>query len=80
MSELVTVVSCGEKYTHFPHWDGNYATLCCLDGDDENKQVDQKVVSTPRNARVNCRQCANIYNLISEYSEIDITPSLRRNK
>lgn len=53
------------------HMKGNstYATLCGLDGDDPGAQ--QKMVSLPKGARINCEQCAQIYTVARMYQPSD---------
>jgi hypothetical protein len=69
----------GKTETHFPNFGSDeYATACGLDGDDPNEMVDQKIIQTPKGAKVNCSLCAEIFYGSRKASEKDIEPHLRR--
>jgi hypothetical protein len=72
--KYIAVLSGGVITVHLPHTTGAYATLCCLDGDDDNAAVDQQVVAVPENAKVNCGNCYAIWGVAQSYSWRDFTP------
>lgn len=72
MKELVAVKVVDSVEVHFPDSSGNYATVCGLDGADDNFAVEQSLVELPKNAKVNCSACINIFDLCREYSEKSI--------
>jgi len=52
---------------HMPHDSGNYATLCGLDGDDPYPEVDQKVVPLPEDAKIDCLECFQLWNVSRKF-------------
>ena len=54
---------------HLPHTDGNYYTLCGLDGMDS--EVGQAVADVPKGAKVTCKECRYIWRLAKEYTAKD---------
>lgn len=70
--KLVAVREYGVTQIHFPHQNGNHYTLCGMDGADEYPLVDQSIVDVPRNARVNCRACISMFDVLKHFSEADV--------
>lgn len=68
----------GKLTTHMGSADGDYATLCGLDGDDQNWHVNQIPVETPIGAKINCVQCWDIFNTARKYkySDFDVGSDL----
>ncbi len=81
-SRLVTIECDGVVETHLPHMDGNYATLCGLDGNDYDEYgvfdngVNQKTVRTPRGAKVDCEHCYAIWVEAHKFSKDVFDPSI----
>ena len=73
--DRVKVRSGEETFVHMMHTNGNYATLCGLDGDDSSGWVDQETLSLPitHKVRINCPDCKDIWLLCSEYDRTDFT-------
>ena len=69
MTKYVAVLLDGELTIHLPHTDGNYYTLCGLDGMDES--VGQEVADVPKGAKVDCKECHNIWLLAKGFSAKD---------
>jgi len=46
---------------HLPYTDGNYYTLCRLDGIDSNPLTAQEMIDVPPGTLVNCKECFNIW-------------------
>lgn len=65
MSRLVTIKCQGETNVHLPDALGSYATLCGLDGDDPGCELETS--DTPRGAKVDCDQCASIWQLCKTF-------------
>lgn len=60
MSRLITVEVEGVALTHIHSVRGpDHVTLCGEDGDDP--VLDMRTVQTPKDAKVNCRQCINTW-------------------
>lgn len=55
----------GTVQTHIPHPDGNYATLCGLDGDDDNPASRQFTVAA--GAKIDCADCLAIFEACGAY-------------
>lgn len=70
--KLVAILSGGVTSIHFPHKNGNYATLCGMDGDDPDKTVDQMEIELPKNARVDCEDCIALFDVCKKYKESDL--------
>lgn len=66
--ELVTIEIEGKPDVHLPGVNGNYATLCGLDGDDPDAAVQQRTVPTKADARVNCETCRDIWRFCKNVS------------
>ena len=64
----------GELTIHLPHTDGNYYTLCGLDGMDE--EVGQAVADVPKGAKVNCKQCYWIWKVSKEFRLSDFVTDI----
>ena len=71
MKKFVAVKSYGVVKIHLPHTNGNYYTLCGMDGDDDSASVDQHIVSVPKGAKVNCDDCIAIWEICKDYSDKD---------
>ncbi len=65
--KLVTIRCNGKTETHLPHHNGNYATLCGMDGDDDHYIVSQSTISTPKGAKVNCKDCFDVWDLAHQF-------------
>ena len=59
----------GDTKSHLPDVTGVYATLCGLDGNDLNRNVNQKSVG--KSSRVDCPVCYAIWKLCREYKSKD---------
>lgn len=57
---------------HIHHENGNSATLCGLDGDDEDKSVNQRVINVPPGSKIDCCQCIAIFDKVRRYRESDL--------
>ena len=71
MTKYVSVLLDGKLTVHLPHTNGDYYTLCGLDGTDG--VVGQEVVDVPKGAKVDCKDCHNIWLLAKEFSAKDFT-------
>lgn len=72
--EFVTIKCLGETFVHFPdHSLGSYATLCGMDGDDDDDGVQQKTIETKPEAKVNCRYCISIWEACQQFSRSEIS-------
>ena len=71
MRKYVAVQIDGKITVHLPHTDGNYYTLCGLDGNDPHEHIDQKTVDVPDSALVDCFSCFGIFNISRKYSMAD---------
>lgn len=72
MSKLVTIRTIGVISVHFTDWTGNHSTFCGLDGDDDHKFVDQKLLPTSPGAKVDCQQCIAMFDHLKKFNEDDI--------
>jgi len=63
----------GRTTIHLPCINGTYYTLCNLDGDDVNMAVLQRIVPVPDNAKVNCLDCFQLWNVSRKYGIDDFT-------
>ncbi len=72
MSKYVAILTHGKITIHFPNPTGNYATLCNMDGDDIQADVDQTSLSVPRGRKVDCTDCIAIFDVCNQFSEKDI--------
>ena len=75
--KLVTIKCNGATETHLPHQNGNYATLCGMDGDDEEAGVNQATVRTPKYAKVNCQDCWDIWSVARQFDATTFAFSAR---
>jgi hypothetical protein len=71
MSRYVAVKIYGKITVHLPHTTGNYYTLCGLDGNDEDRKVEQITVDVPIGWKVDCEDCIRIWSVCNKYSEKD---------
>jgi|JI10StandDraft_1071094.scaffolds.fasta_scaffold474076_2 hypothetical protein len=71
--DFVTVVTSGETMVHFPSRTGMYATMCDMDGDDNDPSSQQKVVPTKLGAKVNCPHCIAIWEFCQQFSRNEIS-------
>lgn len=71
MSKYVAILAGGRIGIHAHSSNGNTATLCGMDGDDPHPAVDQKIVSVPANAKIDCEQCQSIILQSLKYSKHD---------
>ncbi len=78
MTTLVTVDNNGEVFTHFPDLTGNYATLCQLDGADENPGVNQVELDVV--GKVDCRDCIALFYFVRLLRVSDIDKRHKRPK
>jgi len=71
--DRVKVRSGEETFVHMMHTNGNYATLCGLDGDDPDGSVDQETLPLPitHTVPIDCPDCKDIYCLCLEYNRTD---------
>lgn len=74
MTKYVAVKVEGVINVHLPHTDGNYYTLCGLDGADE--WVEQEIVGVPKGAKVDCVHCLRIWETCKEFSKKDFAPNI----
>jgi hypothetical protein len=72
MNKYVAILSDGIIEVHFPDVTGNYATLCGMDGNDDDPMVDQHPSRIPKGQKVNCKMCIGIYDVTHKYTEKDI--------
>jgi hypothetical protein len=63
----VTIQSFGDRYSHIADNVTDHATLCGMDGDDENFDVRQKTVATGE--KVNCPHCLKIWLISTRFQE-----------
>jgi hypothetical protein len=68
-SRFVAVKSDDVTEIHLPPVNGNYATLCGLDGNDA--EVGQFPVPVPVGAKVTCQECHALWLLVSTYKPSD---------
>ena len=71
MSRYVAVSVRGDVKIHLPAALEDYATLCSLDGADENTMCDHSTVEVPRWAKVDCDACIAIWILAKSYNKSD---------
>lgn len=71
MSKYVAIVTEGVLEIHLPHWNGDSATLCGLDGDDPNSAVQQEWVDVPKGAKANCSLCWSIFRTCKDFTVRD---------
>jgi len=71
MSKYVAILTGGVVKVHLPHTNGNYATLCGMDGDDPDPVVDQETVSVPKDAKVDCDDCIAIWSVCRQFTARD---------
>ena len=75
-SDRYVAVSCeGVVGIHLPDATGNYATLCGVDGDDPALQM--HMAEVPQNAKVDCRECKQIWDVARQFREADFAPRLK---
>lgn len=72
---IVTIKAFEGTRTHFVHPNGEYATICGMDGDDDNEAVMQETIDTPKGAKVDCEHCIAIFDQCKKYSERNIDRS-----
>jgi len=58
---IITIEILGERSTHIPDAQGNYATWCGLDGEDNAKDIGQETVETAPGAKVDCDVCRSMW-------------------
>jgi hypothetical protein len=63
--KYVAVEIDGEISVHLPHQNGNWYTLCGIDGDDPANS--QYTVDVPEGAKVDCISCFRIWNVARKY-------------
>ena len=68
---IIIIIIAGERTTHMRHTSGNYATLCGLDGDDSEHDVDQRTVVSVPEELINCSDCKGIFEVCREYKPWD---------
>lgn len=71
MSKFILIKEFDTMHSHFPDITGNYASLCGLDGQDS--LVGQSIVG--KSNIVNCPYCISIFDLVSTYTERDVSRS-----
>lgn len=71
MSRFVAIECNGELAIHIPDAIGTYATLCGLDGDDDDEIVQQKTIDLPPRAKINCNECKRIFDMAKQYTKRD---------
>ena len=77
MSKYVAIKIEGEVTVHLPHWNGNGATMCGLDGDDPHRAVQQAWVDVPKGAKVNCLLCWSMLQKCRQFSVRDFDSSVK---
>lgn len=75
--KLVTIETDVDSCTHILCARGFYATLCGMDGDDDNCGVQQKTIQTPKNGKVNCTSCIDIWKQARKVKACQIADSIR---
>lgn len=79
VSIFVAIKLDGKVEIHLPHWSGNYATACGLDGDDPDEN--QYPVVVPQGAKVNCKDCATIWSVMHRFRKSDFAnPPTKENQ
>lgn len=68
-NKFVAVKINGIVSVHLPHTNGNYYTLCGLDGSDE--YVGQEIVDVPIGAKVDCTDCLHIWEVCKLFTARD---------
>ena len=78
MSKFCAVEIEGKVTIHLPNpaHAGGWFTLCGLDGDDPSHGIEQKTVDVPKGARVDCRECYQIWKLAQEFERVDFEMEL----
>ena len=66
----------GKTEIHAVDTNGNYATLCGVDGDDD--LLEQESIDLPKRAAITCETCYSIYRLARELRASDFSIKLRR--
>ena len=56
---------------HMPPHDGNYATLCGLDGNDWDEAANQRPAKVSLGANINCEDCKAIWQHVQKYKTGD---------
>jgi len=69
--KIVAVKIEGVITTHLPSENGNYTTLCGLDGDDPS--IGQELHKLKGKAWVDCAHCTSIFRVCSRFSPKDFT-------
>lgn len=67
----VAIVCDGKLNIHMAHQNGNYMTLCGMDGDDSESYVNQRTVMVPKNAKIDCPDCRDIWTTCQMYKAGD---------
>lgn len=76
MGRKVTIICEGEASVHMADPNGNYATACGMDGNDDDPSVDQVSVPTARGAKIDCPQCIALWLNARDYRAGDFaTPA-----
>ena len=71
MSRYVAVSVRGDVKIHLPAADYDYATLCGLDGADENPMCDHSTVEVPPSAKIDCDSCIAIWLVARSFKKND---------
>jgi hypothetical protein len=74
---IIAVRRYEEVQIHFRDRTGNYATLCGLDGDDDDCTVDQETLELSKGAKVNCPECINTFYFVRSLSASNIAAKYR---
>lgn len=77
MSTKVTIKHEGKTQVHMSDATGNYATMCGLDGNDDDPSVDQFTVPTKAGAKIDCPECFAIWQTSKGYKTSDFKVTLR---
>lgn len=67
---MVTTQDGDQVAVHFPHWSGDYDTLCGSDVTDPS--LESIILPTAPGARVTCGACIAIYDVCRQYRPSDI--------
>lgn len=68
MATMIIIEERGKCQIHATSYNQNYATLCGLDGDDDDPAVAQITIGiAPTGSKINCRECIDIIIHASTY-------------
>lgn len=71
MSRIATVEIEGIISYHLPGWGGDGCTMCGIDGGLSSDNYGQRLVKTPRGAKINCPTCKRIWDTCRKFSHLE---------